>query len=154
MLVFGTKHIQYEQQCQIVKIVHGLPCLQIRLEYISTCASSNISSISYLQEMICWTRCRLSSQNIPKLTSAHWASHQATGRTNHCGAPDDEDRDCHPNRTFARKSKCKSRAEHQARLNAMPRCSFAYAKQMQIESRASSSLECYAEMQLCLCKAS
>src|SRR5574344_804627 len=93
MLVFGTKHIQYEQQCQIVKIVHGLPCLQIRLEYISTCASSNTSSISYLREMICWTRCRLSSQNIPKLTSAHWASHQATGRTNHCGAHDDEDRD-------------------------------------------------------------
>lgn len=28
------------------------------------------------------------------------------------------------------------------------------SKQMQIESRASSSLECYAEMQLCLCKAS
>ena len=125
MLVFGTKHIQYEQQCQIVKIVHGLPCLQIRSEYISTCASSNTSSISYLQEMTCCTRCRHSSQNIPKLTSAHWASHQATGRMSHCGAPDNEDRDgslyfsslpsfCHPNRTFACKSKCKSRAEHQA----------------------------------------
>ena len=44
--------------------------------------------------MTCWTRCRLSSQNIPKLTSAHWASHQATGRTNHCGAHDNKDRDC------------------------------------------------------------
>ena len=43
--------------------------------------------------MICWTRCRHSSQNIPKLTSAHWASHQATGRMSHCGAPDNEDRD-------------------------------------------------------------
>ena len=98
MLVFGTKHIQYEQQCQIVKIVHGLPCLQIRLEYISTCVSSSTSSISYLPEMTCGTRCRLSSQNIPKLTSAHWASHQATGRKNHCGAHDDEDRDCRKKR--------------------------------------------------------
>lgn len=44
-------------------------------------------------EMTCWTRCRHSSQDIPKLPSAHRASHQATGRMSHCGAPDDEDRD-------------------------------------------------------------
>ena len=63
-----------------------------------TCASSSTSSISYLPEMTCGTRCRHSSQNIPKLTSAHWASHQATGRKNHCGAHDDEDRDCRKKR--------------------------------------------------------
>ena len=103
------------------------PCAPILIS-----ASSNISSTSYLQEMTCWTRCRHSSQNIPKLTSAHWASHQATGRMSHCGAHDNKDRNCHPNLTCARKSKCKSRAEHQARLNAMPRCSFAYAKQVKI----------------------
>ena len=65
------------------------PCAPILIS-----ASSSTSSISYLPEMTCGTRCRLSSQNIPKLTSAHWASHQATGRKNHCGAHDDEDRDC------------------------------------------------------------
>ena len=67
---------------------------RIHSESILTCASSSTSSISYLPEMTCGTRCRLSSQNIPKLTSAHWASHQATGRKNHCGAHDDEDWDC------------------------------------------------------------
>ena len=30
----------------------------------------------------------------PEVDSAHWASLQAFGRTSHCGAPDDEDRNC------------------------------------------------------------
>ena len=72
----------------------GLPYRPTPCAPILISASSNTSSISYLREMICWTRCRHSSQNIPKLTSAHWASPQATGRTSHCGAPDNEDRDC------------------------------------------------------------
>ena len=48
----------------------------------------------------------------------------------------------------------KSRENHQARLSVLPRCRFAYAKQMQIESRTCQAcLGNYAEMQLCLCKA-
>ena len=34
----------------------------------------------------------------------------------------------------------------------MPRCSLSYAKIVQTESRTSSSLECYAEVQPILCK--
>ena len=49
---------------------------------------------------------------------------------------------------------CKPKAEHQACLNVMQRCSLSYAKIMQTESRTSSLLECYAEVQLILCKVS
>ena len=48
--------------------------------------------------------------------------------------------------------KCKSSAEQQACLIVMPRCSLSYAKIAQIESRTTSLLECYAEVQPILCK--
>ena len=41
---------------------------------------------------------------------------------------------------------------YQACLNIMPSRSLSYAKIMQIESRTSNLFECYAEMQLILCK--
>ena len=47
---------------------------------------------------------------------------------------------------------CKPRAEHQACLNVMPRCSQSYAKIVQTESRISSLFECSAEVQPILCK--
>ena len=47
---------------------------------------------------------------------------------------------------------CKPRAEHQACLNVMPRCSQSYAKIVQTESRTSSLFECFAEVQPILCK--
>ena len=94
MHVYGIGCSLFVLPCQSECHVLGLPCRQILWKCTLICASSSTSSISYLREMICWTRCRHSSQNIPRLTSAHWASHQATGRMSHCGAPDDEDRDC------------------------------------------------------------
>ena len=91
---YGTNGMPCNLPYQAILPDAGLPYRPTPCAPILISASSNISSISYLREMTCWTRCRLSSQNIPKLTSAHWASLQATGRTSHCGAPDDEDRDC------------------------------------------------------------
>ena len=91
---YGTNGMPCNLPYQAILPNAGLPYRPTPCAPILISASSNTSSISYLREMICWTRCRLSSQNIPKLTSAHWASHQATGRKNHCGAHDDEDRDC------------------------------------------------------------
>ena len=43
-------------------------------------------------------------------------------------------------------------SREQACLRALPRCSLSYAKIMQTESRTSSLLERYAEVQLILCK--
>ena len=71
---------------QVILSDAGLPYRPTPCAPILISASSNISLISYHREMTCWTSCRLSSQNIPKLTSAHWASPQATGRTNQSGA--------------------------------------------------------------------
>ena len=91
---YGTNGMPCNLPYQAILPNAGLPYRPTPCAPILISASSSTSSISYLPEMTCGTRCRLSSQNIPKLTSAHWASHQATGRKNHCGAHDDEDRDC------------------------------------------------------------
>ena len=91
---YGTNGMPCNLPYQAILSDAGLPYRPTPCAPILISASSSTSSISYLPEMTCGTRCRLSSQNIPKLTSAHWASHQATGRKNHCGAHDDEDRDC------------------------------------------------------------
>lgn len=90
---YGTNGMPCNLPYQAILLDAGLPYRPTPCAPILISASSNTSSISYLREMTCWTRCRHSSQNIPKLTSAHWASPQATGRMSHCGAPDNEDRD-------------------------------------------------------------
>ena len=85
-LVFGTKHTPFEPLCQISFFVLGLLCLPTNFVYTSICASSSTSSTSYLQAMTCSPRCSRSSPNTLRLTFVHWASPQATGRTNHSGA--------------------------------------------------------------------